>query len=42
MKISKLNKNTVLKGGTILDPVLGTEKKGNVYIVDGKSNQSQI
>ena len=36
MKLSKLNKTTILKGGTILDPVLGTEKKGNVYIVDGK------
>ena len=36
MKLSKLNKTTNLKGGTILDPVLGTEKKGNVYIVDGK------
>ena len=36
MKLSKLNKTTILKGGTILDPVLGTEKKGNIYIVDGK------
>ena len=36
MKLSKLNKTTILKGGTILDPVLGIEKKGNVYIVDGK------
>ena len=36
MKLSKLNKNTILTGGTILDPVLGKEKKGNVHIVDGK------
>ena len=36
MKLSKLNKTTILKGGTILDPVLGTEKKGNIHIVDGK------
>ena len=36
MNISKLNKNTILKGGTILDPVLGTEKKGNIHIANGK------
>ena len=29
MNLSKLNKNTILTGGTILDPVLGKEKKGN-------------
>ncbi|GIT57889.1 MAG: hypothetical protein Ct9H300mP18_13180 [Candidatus Neomarinimicrobiota bacterium] len=27
MKFSKLNKTTILKGGTILDPVLGKKKK---------------
>ena len=36
MKLSKLNKTTILKGGTILDPVLGTEKKGNIHIANGK------
>ena len=32
MNLSKLNKNTILTGGTILDPVLGKEKKGNVPV----------
>ena len=36
MNISKLSKYVVLKGGTILDPVAGREKKGDIYIVDGK------
>lgn len=36
MNISKLSKHVVLKGGTILDPVAGREKKGDIYIVDGK------
>ena len=36
MKISRLNKNIALMGGTILDPINGNEKKGNVHIVDGK------
>ena len=36
MNISKLSKHVVLQGGTILDPVAGTEKKGDVHIADGK------
>ena len=36
MKISRLNKSIALMGGTILDPINGNEKKGNVHIVDGK------
>ena len=36
MKISKLNKHTILKGGTILDPKNKINKKGDVYIKDGK------
>ncbi len=36
MNISKLSKRVVLKGGTILDPVKGTRKKGNVLIENGK------
>ena len=36
MNISKLSKHVVLKGGTILDPVAGREKKGDIHIVDGK------
>ena len=35
MKISRLNKNIALIGGTILDPINGNEKKGNIHIVDG-------
>ena len=38
MKISKLNKHTVLKGGIILDPINNIEKKGDLYIKDGKIN----
>ena len=36
MKISKLNKHTILKGGTILDPKNKIKKKGDIYIKDGK------
>jgi len=36
MNISKLNKQVVLKGGTILDPVRVTQKKGDVLIENGK------
>ena len=36
MKISRLNNNIALIGGTILDPINGNEKKGNIHIVDGK------
>jgi len=36
MKISRLNKNIALMGGTILDPNNGNEEKANVHIVDGK------
>ena len=36
MKISKLNKHTILKGGTILDPKNKIKKKGDIYIEDGK------
>ncbi len=36
MKISKLNKHTILKGGIILDPKNKIEEKGDVYIKDGK------
>ena len=38
MKISKLKKHTVLKGGVILDPINNIEKKGDLYIKDGKIN----
>ena len=38
MKISKLNKHTILKGGIILDPINNIEKKGDLYIKDGKIN----
>ena len=38
MKISELNKHTVLKGGIILDPINNIEKKGDLYIKDGKIN----
>ena len=36
MKISKLRKRIVLKNGTILDPLAGTQKKGDILIKDGK------
>ena len=36
MEISKLRKRIVLKNGTILDPLAGTQKKGDILIEDGK------
>ena len=36
MKISKLRKRIVLTNGTILDPLAGTQKKGDILIEDGK------
>ena len=36
MNIAKLKKHVVLRGGTVLDPVEGTEKKGDVLIENGK------
>ncbi|MBN4080879.1 dihydroorotase [Caldithrix abyssi] len=36
MNISKLSKQVVLKGGTILDPVQGTQRKGDILIESGK------
>ncbi|MDP6611807.1 MAG: dihydroorotase [Candidatus Marinimicrobia bacterium] len=36
MNISKLSKHVVLKGGTIIDPAAGTEKKGDILIENGK------
>ena len=36
MKITKLNKHTILKGKTILDPKNKIKKKGDIYIKDGK------
>ncbi len=35
MKISKLKKNTILKNGTVIDPLNNTEKKADVYIENG-------
>ena len=36
MNIAKLKKHVVLRGGTVLDPVVGIEKKGDVLIENGK------
>jgi len=36
MKISKLRKRIILTNGTILDPLAGTQKKGDILIEDGK------
>ena len=36
MNITKLKKHVVLRGGTVLDPVEGTEKKEDVLIENGK------
>lgn len=36
MHISKLDKHTILTGGTILDPLGGKEIKGDIHIADGK------
>jgi dihydroorotase len=36
MNISKLKKHVFLKGGTILDPIMGTEIKGDILIEKGK------
>ena len=36
MKISKLKNQVLLKGGSILDPVLGMETKGDILIEKGK------
>ena len=35
MKISKLKKNTILKNGTIIDPLKNFEKKGDIHIQNG-------
>ena len=35
MKISKLKKNTILKNGTVIDPLNNTEKKADVQIENG-------
>jgi len=35
VKISKLKKNTILKNGTVIDPLNNTEKKADVYIENG-------
>ena len=35
MRISKLKKNTILKNGTVIDPLNNTEKKADVYIENG-------
>ena len=35
MKISNLKKNTILKNGTIIDPLKNFEKKGDIHIQNG-------
>ena len=35
MRISKLKKNTILKNGTVIDPLNNTEKKADVQIENG-------
>ena len=35
MRISKLKKNTILKNGTVIDPLNNTEKKADVHIENG-------